>query len=323
MSFWSGAAKAVGEISEERFRRQEQEKEREFTSERDKDTFERQKQLAKYQSDLETRQNLLVNRLSSSRGSAAKDSEKLSTSLAQLQAIGVDEENLQKIQSVSNSESVSNITKIISEQYEAALEAGPSFAQEFRANINQYLESGLVINPSEEVSFEFDGEVFETASPGSAGLVFDERPVAPAELAEIEKVEQRIVRDTITVAKTDSSRINTAVTQLNQLKEQANSTEREALRFTELVLLNRRELISQATNYWSENQDPSAIFQLYGTQNTDAILESLGTRVKKTQLSPMFNQDYGGGVSLDLSEVPDSYKPFVKTALDRLGFTYE
>jgi hypothetical protein len=323
VGFAAGFTKGFIRQSEMNQARREQEADREFTAKRDEEAFERQKQLADYQAKLETRQQMLLSGLASRRGAASKDASKISTDFAQLQAIGVDEENLQRIQSTNNPESISNITKMISDQYEAALEAGPQFAQEFRTNINQYLETGLVINPSEDVSFEFQGEIFDTTQPGSAGLVFDERPTAPAELTEIEKVEERVVRDTITAAKTDNSRINTAVTQLNKLKEQADPTERAALQYTEQVLLNRRELIEQATNFWSENQDPSAVFQLYGTQNTDAILESLGTRVKKTQLSPMFNQDYGKGANLDLSGVPDAYKPFVKTALDRLGFKYE
>lgn len=75
MSFWIGAAKAVGEISEENFTRREKEKDREFQTKRDSESFEREKQLLKYRSDLETRQNLLLSNLKKTRGGSSSDTE--------------------------------------------------------------------------------------------------------------------------------------------------------------------------------------------------------------------------------------------------------
>lgn len=319
MSFATGFTKGFIRQSEMNQARREKEADREFTAKRDEESFERQKELVDYKAQLETRQQLLLNNISSSRRSSDKNSDKLSTAFAQLQAIGVDEENLRKIQSTDNTESITNITKMISDQYEAALEAGPTMAQEFRSNINQYLETGLVINPSENVEFEFQGEIFGTTQPGSAGLVFDERPVAPEKLEEVIKVEDYITREAARQASTEQTQLDSAKTTINSKQEKLDPETRAVAEEAMKVILHRRELLGTASEAWEENSDPTGLFQLFGTPNAEKLLDSLGTRVTLEQLSPVYGEDFGSGFGYDWSMVSEERLPDVKELLRRLN----
>lgn len=289
MGFFQGVAKAVGEISEENFTRRERQKDRDLQVQRDSDAFEREKQLAKYRSDLETRQALMLNNVKSSRSGSSGKSDQMAGDLAKLKAMGVSDENIQRIASTESPEAIGNITSMISDRYEQAAEISPSMAQEFRTNLNPLLAENLIINPSKEESFRIDGwdEVLTTTTPGG-GAVWLDPEVAPADASEVGRIEERIIARTQRLANSEAKKLNTALTEITGRMEGATGSQLALLESAADVLGKRLESVSAALE--SEQFEP--LLQLYGTSPVDSTLEAFGGTVRKEQLDPAFNEEY-------------------------------
>lgn len=316
MGFWQGVAKATSEISEENFRRKEQERQREFQSERDEDAFKKQKLLADYKAKLETRQALLLEKVKDGRASASASSDTIANDLAKLKAIGVSEENISRIQQSGNAKAIGDITKEIMSKYESAAEISSQMAQEFKLNLNPFLSENLVVDPSSEETFSIDGldEVFTTTVPGAAAVVL-EPAVAPAEASEIKFVEERIIGRTQRAANSELTKLNSALTEISKRMEGSQGSGRALLESAASVLRKRLELVQSAVE--SESFEP--LLQIYGTAPVDATLEAFGGTVSRDVLDPAFNEEYTPADPFDFSGKSELEVEALQTLFRRLN----
>jgi hypothetical protein len=220
MGFFQGVARAYGEISE----RKEQEKIRKEESEARKaervQNLEDQKELASYNSNLAIRGQLLNSQLKggprgsgSSSGSAT--TEKVANAMSSLTTLGVDNEFMKRLEASGNPDAILSTNKIVIEAYTKMRENGVPEVQ-IPGLLNQELETWDFGDAKTRV-IEFEGEEFEVTDPGGVGSV----PIVVnpnLDVANVEKVEQRILSNSERQLAMEKKRLQTALTTLGGLE---------------------------------------------------------------------------------------------------------
>lgn len=319
MGFWQGVAKATGEIAQEKFAREEQEKERKYSEEQK--NIDRRIQQEQFDKTFALQQARLVETLGGSRSSSAKSADELSSFLSRLKALGVNEENINLISTSGSASSAKAIADMVEERYEAAYEMSPELGAEFRTNINTVLSEGLVFNPSEDVEVEIEGldEVLTITQEGSASVFIP--PLAePESAAEVTAVEKRIVSEQTRKAQQDFTKIDTALTTLYDRLETIppGSPERSLVQTTIDILTNRKEILGEAlesTDGDVVNYEP--ILQIYGNKPSTRIAKNYG--INLNLLDPIFQEDIQGVDLFDLSGFDEEQAAALREIFVRLN----
>ena len=220
MGFFQGVARAYGEISE----RKEQEKIRKEESEARKaervQNLEDQKELASYNSNLAIRGQLLTSQLKGgSRGSGSSsgsaNTEKVANAMSSLNTLGVNSEFMKSLEATGNTDAVINTNKIVIQAYTDMKKNGVPEVQ-IPGLINSQLETWDFSDPKTTV-IEFEGEEYEVTSPGGApGIPIVVNP--NLDVANVEKVEQRILSNSERQLAMEKKRLQTALTTLGGLE---------------------------------------------------------------------------------------------------------
>jgi hypothetical protein len=216
MGFFQGVARDYGEISE----RKEQEKIRKEESEARKaervQNLEDQKELASYNANLTIKGQLLNSQLKGgSRGSGGPANvEKVANAMSSLNTLGVNSEFMKSLEATGNTDAVINTNRIVIQAYTDMKENGVPEVQ-IPGLINSQLETWDFSDPKTTV-IEFEGEEYEVTSPGGApGIPIVVNP--NLDVANVEKIEQRILSNSERQLAMEKKRLQTALTTLGGL----------------------------------------------------------------------------------------------------------